>query len=86
MGDFLYLDVAVVESYLSATQGALFEETIVEKHDKTGEGGGSIGAGPESVGGKKGSLAGTEVTRRAKLTDEAGFQRLYAALDFRRLC
>ncbi|GEM_PF-547762 len=79
--DFLYLDVTVVNSYLSAIQGALFEETIVEKHEKTGEGGGSIGAGPLSVGGKKGSLAGTEVTKKARLTDEAGFQRLYGALD-----
>lgn len=79
--DFLYLDVAVMESYLSALQGALFEETIVEKHEKSGEGGGSLGVGPISVGGKKSSLAGTEVTRKAKLTDEASFQRLYASLE-----
>lgn len=40
--NFLYLNNQLLDDYLSALEGALFEETIVEKSEKSLEGKGGI--------------------------------------------
>lgn len=84
--DFLYLDTHLVESYLSAVEGALYDETIVERSEKLGGGGISAGIGPISAGAKKESVTGVEITKRARMTDASRFQRLYAALETEETC
>jgi len=78
----MYFDTQLVEDYLAAIKGEIYEEeTIVEKEENVG--GGSIGAKVAGVGGegKKEKTTGREVRKRVKKTDSSLFQDLYSTLE-----
>jgi hypothetical protein len=79
--NYLYLDTAVVDDYLSTIEGALYTEQIVERDEKNRILSG--GADAKVVQGKveKDTKESTEITRQAVLTDAAKFQRLYSHLE-----
>jgi len=80
--NFMYLDTQLLEDYLSAIKGELYEEeTIIEKEEHTG--GGSVGAKIAGLGGegKKEKTTGREVRKRVKKTDSSLFQELYGILQ-----
>jgi len=81
--NFLYLNNQLLDDYLSALEGALFEETIVEKSEKSLEGKGGINIQVAEIRGKKGSIKGIETTKKVNLTDSGKFQRLYEILNIK---
>jgi hypothetical protein len=80
--NFMYLDTQLLEDYLLAIKGELYEEeTIVEKEEHIG--GGLIGAKVAGIGGegKKEKTTGREVRKRVKMTESALFHELYSILE-----
>jgi len=76
----------MVDDSLAAMDGALYEETVVQTHEK----GRSISAdahadvpilGNAGIGAGTNSAAKTEITKQAQITDAAKFQRVYAQLE-----
>ena len=80
--NFLFLDTVAVDNYLAAVEGSLvegmFEQTDVEKRQKSGKGGISKVV---NIEGGMGSEESTETKQRRLLNDSAKFQRLYNFLN-----
>ncbi len=78
--NFLYLDIQLVDDYLSSLEGALFEETLIEKEQNVTEGGGGIDLQVIKGSGKKEKSKGLESIKKINLTDAGKFQKLYEIL------
>ena len=84
--NYLYLDKQMVDDSLSAVEGALYEETVVQTQEKGRTLSGDVHAevpviGGVGVGAGSSSTAKTEITKQAQITDAAKFQRLYDHLE-----
>jgi len=80
--NFLYLNNQLLDDFLSALDGELYEEgTVVEKSQRSSEGGGGVDLQLVKGGGKRGSSSGIETTKKVSLNYAGKFQRLYEKLD-----
>ena len=77
--NFLFLDTATVEDYLSALEGSVIEgpidQTDVERKEKGGK------AGYKIVEGSVGSESSTETKQKLVINDAGRFQRLFEILE-----
>lgn len=83
--DFLYLDISMVDEWLSQQQGGLLEGPYSHKeinsNEKEGDGSVRIPATPIGVGGKFNVATSLEVVGTYRETPESKFDRLYKLLD-----
>ena len=80
--NFLYLDQQLLDDYLSAIGGELFDESVIVERQEV-KGAGNIGANIGMVGAGGGISKSTEVesTKQVKRVAAAKFQELYSYLE-----
>lgn len=80
--NFLYLNTNLIDGYLSAIDGFLYDEETQEEHSNTQKEG-TIDGGIHVLkgSGKLNSTQDTGITRNVRITDSAKFQRVYDYLS-----
>jgi len=80
--NFLYLNDQLLDNFLSTLGDELFEEsTVVEKNERSSEGGGEVNLQLAKGGGKRSSISGKETTKKVNINYAGKFQRLYEKLN-----
>ena len=80
--NFLYLDEPLLDDYLSAIGGELFDESVViEKQEVVREGKLDANLGPFGGSAGKSKVTGIESTKQVKRTAARKFQELYKYLE-----